>query len=162
MLEAVIAAAVLGILASIVLPKLSYMLDVIYVDYEIRRLHSTLHYTKSVCRIANYERFRLGQQSGYVGKALELQIQNSETPIYYRLKRQSYSEYLGDKHYFERDFSLRLKNNIGRAPINIGFDVYGDFSSSDNTKEGTLVLSKGKVQRTVVLQGYGRMRIDRQ
>ncbi|MBQ9478820.1 MAG: hypothetical protein IJU71_04620 [Selenomonadaceae bacterium] len=163
MLEAVIAAAVLGILASIVLPKLSYMLDAVYVDYEIRCLHSTLHYTKSACRLANYNRFGLGQQSGYVGNAFEVYIRRSATSDQYVL-RKNYPKpivYLGETHELEREFALYLKNDVDKTVISVGFDVHGDFAS-DSSKNDTLVLAKGNVKRTLVLQGYGRMRIDRQ
>ena len=159
MLEAVIATAVLGILASIVLPKLSYILDAVYVDYEIRRLHSTLHYTKSVCRIANYNKFGLGQQSGYVGNTFETYIRRSVTPNRYKVRKANGGADLGDTHELERDFTLYLKNDVGKTIISVGFDIHGDFASPQND---ALVLSKGKVKRTVMLQGYGRMRIDRQ
>ena len=155
MLEAVIATAVLGILASIVLPKLSYMLDVIYVDYEIRCMHSTMHYTKSASRLVNYNKFGLNPPSGYQGITLEMFIGKSGDLDCYCVQKYDSVNLLKSKRVLERSFTTNT-NTINKGRICFNYD--GDFVPAIN---GTMILSKGKVKRTLVLQGYGRARIDR-
>lgn len=154
MLEAALATAVLGILASIALPKLSYMLDVSYVDYEIKCLHSMMHYTKSICRLALYNDFGFGPQSGYTRNTIELRIKTADPDAYYVRKWDS-SDRIKENRYIERGFNLENYSVSGR----IRFDFNGDFNPGEN---GRILLLKNNLKRTLVLSGYGRARIDRE
>ncbi len=153
MIETVIATSVIAILCSIAVPRLSRMLDEVCVDYEIRCLHSALHYTQSVSRISQYQTFRFGVPTGYSMSYIECYMPSSGDARYVVRRPQVGSSSvfrIKEYHYLERGATL---NN----PITdqFRFRANGEFY----TTGGTLTLSKGKSKRYIALTNYGRIRI---
>lgn len=159
MLEAVLATAVLGILISIALPKIGRALDVSYVDYEIRCLHSMFHYTKSVSRLSTYADFGLGKQTGYDRNAIELLMLTGKdnNPNYYYVRKQDTIKPIRIKedHRLERKFEL-FTGAVGNPVL---FDVHGNLSSTNH--EGTITVRRDNLYRELIVTKYGRARINR-
>ena len=154
MLETVIATAVIGLLATIAIPKLSRALDVCYVDYEIRCLHSLMHYSKTVGRLAKYRDFGFGTQSGYDRNTFEfLLVYGNATADYYCVRPLNSSPRLKENHLLNRNFRFNVKN----VSSSIRFDTDGDFSPAQS---GNVNINKNNISRQLVLSGYGRARID--
>ena len=155
MLEAALATAVFGILISIALPTIGRSLDVSYVDYEIRCLHSMFHYTKSVSRLSKYEDFGVGVPPGYNRNAIELRLFTDANPNYYCVRKQDNTNPIRIKedHLLERKFTLSLSDDYNP----IVFGVHGDLSPANSF---TISLKKDNIGRNLVVTQYGRARID--
>ena len=157
MLEAALATAVVGILISIALPTIGRSLDVSYVDYEIRCLHSMFHYTKSVSRISSYNAFGFTRPLDYDVNAIELRLFTgiNNNPNYYCVRKKDNINpiRIRENHYLERQFELA----ISTVDNPILFDLYGDLSPAKN---GTVTIKKGNINRKLTVLQYGRGRID--
>ena len=152
MLEAVLAIAVIGILATIVIPKLDRALDEVYVDYEIRGLHSLVHYTQSVNRMNSYKPFGMGTPTGYSVKIVELSVINGYNKTNcYSVREYLQTERIKSQRYLERGFVLQLTN----LDSSIYFGADGN-----STKNGSITLRKDNIVRRLILTNYGRSRIS--
>ena len=161
MLEAVIVTAVIGILATIVLPKLDRALDEVCADYEIRNLHTLTHYAQSASRTLQYNTFGFGALKNHSFKYFGLVILNgvNQTNSYKirELGNVAVPKRLKPDHFLERDFKLML-SGVG-STMQFGLD--GKSASSG----GSITLNKGTVGkdsavRYLVLTQYGRVRIS--
>ena len=158
MLETVIATAVIGLLATIAIPKLSRALDVCYVDYEIRCLHSLMHYSKTVGRLASDQNFGLGDPIDYEDNSVELFIiyKSDYSDAYIMRKFNTIAPMpLTYYHTIERDFKFSLESTSSGS---FRFNSEGEFSPAKNE---TIVLIKDDIKRGLVLTQYGRIRIAR-
>lgn len=155
MLETVIALSIIGTLTALAVPKVARSLDNVCVDYEIRCLHSMLHYTQSVSRLSQYSTFKFNTPTGYSWNYMECRISGNAPLQYYDVKRPSTgskpSVQIKENHYLERN--VQINNPIGSS---FQFRVNGEF----NTTGGTLVISKGEFTRYLVLTNYGRIRMS--
>ena len=151
MIETVIATSVIAILCSIAVPRLSRMLDEVCVDYEIRCLHSALHYTQSVSRISQYQTFRFDVPTGYGMSIIECRLFAQTSPPQYCV-RKAVNPLTKIKEYHYLDRGSSITDPIGGQFM---FRANGEFY----TNGGTLTLSKGKSTRYIALTNYGRIRI---
>lgn len=152
MLEAVLATAVVGILISIALPKLSLALDVSYADYEIRCLHSMFHYAKSANRLSNYNSFGFNKMPVDVAELIFLTDAPGGATFYVRSNKNKNN--LKDRHVLKRNFRLNL-NSIN---FQTQFNVDGDLSPAAS---GSITLKNDNVSRKLTVTHYGRARIER-
>ena len=154
MIETVIATTVIGILFSVAVPRFSRMLDEVCVDYEIRCLHSMLHYTQSVSRISQYTTFKFTTPTGYGMNTIECRVFTAASPQYYCVRKLNQSARIKEDHYLERD-----------AHITNAFES-GSFTFRANSEHtqgsDSLTISKGTFKRYLVMTDYGRIRISNQ
>ena len=151
MIETVIATTVIGILFSVAVPRFSRMLDEVCVDYEIRCLHSMIHYTQSVSRISQYNTFKFTTPSGYGMNTIECRVFTTASPQYYCVRKLDVSERIKENHYLERDVKI---NNPFKESFR--FRANGELNQTGND----LRISKGTFNRYLVLTNYGRIRIS--
>ena len=153
MLETVIALSIMGTLTALAVPKVARSLDNVCVDYEIRCLHSTLHYTQSVSRISMYQLFRFDALPYYDANSIECYISQASALRY--CVRTSGNSPKRFKGYYYLENGLKIINPIDAR---IKFGVNGELSQ----KGGTITISKGQCSRYLVLTNYGRIRISNQ
>lgn len=151
MLETVLATTVIAILASIALPRVSRMLDNVCVDYEIRCLHSMVHYTQSLSRISQYSTFKFDTPSGYGMPTIECRVFTNASPQYYCVRKYDASERIKENHYLERD--VKITNPFKDS---FRFRANGELNQNGND----LKISKGTFNRYLILTNYGRIRIS--
>lgn len=151
MIETVIATTVIAILASIALPKVSRMLDEVCVDYEIRCLHSMIHYTQSASRISQYNTFKFTTPSGYGMPTIECRVFTDASPQYYCVRKLNASERIKENHYLERNVKI---NNPFKESFR--FQANGELTQTGND----LRISNGTFNRYLVMTNYGRIRIS--
>ena len=155
MLEAVIATAIIGVLASIALPKLGNMLDTVYLDYEIRGLHSMIHYTQSSARLSTYKTFGCAVPKQYDYTSIECLLVASATGAnsYQVRKRDNSDKRLKEKRVLERGFFLSLN----KFSSSLRFSPDGNLSPATSSH---ISIEKRNLYRYLVLTGYGRARIS--
>ena len=153
MIETVIATTVIGILFSVAVPRFSRMLDEVCVDYEIRCLHSMLHYTQSVSRISQYTTFNFNTPTGYSASTIiECRIFTSTSPHQYCVRKLNQSDRIKEDHYLERDAHITNAFKSGSFTFR---------ANSEHTQgSDSLTISKGTSNRYLVLTNYGRIRIS--
>ena len=157
MLETMIATAVIVILASSSLPKVGGMLDAVYVDCEIRALHSLMHYTQSAGRISSYSLFGFEKPFSYNTNTIELFIatdNGSNATPYYCVRKLNTAARIKEDRRLERNFKISL-NNVDSSTR---FNVHGDPSP---VHAGSITVRKDTVARKLVLTDYGRIKIER-
>ena len=127
------------------------MLDEVCVDYEIRCLHSLMHYTQSSSRISQASSFGLGKTPGYlIETMIECVVRPSESRFF--MRKYEAENRLKTDHYLERGFKFS-----GSFEESFRFRANGESVQSN----ATIDLSKGAIKRSLVLTNYGRIRIDR-
>ncbi len=154
MLEAVIATAIIGVLASIALPKLGNMLDEVYADYEIRGVHSLAHYAQSVSRMATYKTFGFNYAKGYSIKNIEFAVSNTLGKTqHYSVRQYQKSERIKEQHFLKHDFIFSL-TGLGSS---IRFRANGNLIESG----GHILLQNEtrKVRKYLYITNYGRISI---
>ncbi len=151
MLETVIALSIIGTLTALAVPKFARSLDNVCVDYEIRCLHSMLHYTQSVSRLNQYATFKFNTPTGYSTPTIECRVFTGTSTPYYCVRKLNASERIKENHYLERD--VKITNPFKES---FRFRANGELTQTGND----LKISKGTFNRYLILTNYGRIRMS--
>ena len=155
MLETVIALSIMGTLTALAVPKFARSLDNVCVDYEIRCLHSMLHYTQSVSRLSQYNTFNFDTPTGCGMSVIECRLSAGTSPPQYCVRKavNPFTK-IKEYHYLERD----VKINNPFTTVTPRFRANGEHAPGS----GTITISKENFKRYLVLTNYGRIRMSNQ
>ena len=145
-LEVVIVAAIVAIFATAAVPKMARVLDKVQLDYEMKRLYSTLNFARSLGKSSTYKPLIFDaslfeNQSG----AVELQIRNDRDTIAknrYEIWRPASSSVRYYRHYLSGGVKLDFD---GASPMQIHFDKSPSYSSMNDTVTLTSKFGKAYV-----------------
>ena len=153
-LEVVIVAAIVAIFATAALPKMSRVLDKVQLDYEMKRLYSTLELGRSLGKSSAYKTsiFNPNLFEGQSGN-VELQIRkDSDTTAKnrYEIWRPASSSVRYYRHYLS---GVKLSFE-GASPMQIHFDKSPSYSSMN----GTITLTSKFGKAYITSNSVGRFR----
>ncbi len=152
-LEIILATAIIAILATVTVPKMARVLDKISLNYEMKRLYSTLHFTRSVDKLTKYNVSIFTNVFDTGAGRVRLHIQKTNYLI--KHENNSLTDFI-DKHFWASGFQF----SYPAALKIIAFDSQGKGLNANNgAADGTITLtSRFGDKAYITVNSVGRIR----
>lgn len=154
-LEVVIVAAIVAIFATVAVPNAARILGKVQLDYEMKRLYSTLEFGRSLGKSSTYKPVVFGSKlvDGYSNQ-IEMNIRKDSDTV----AKNSYEIQIVGKS--EKYYQHNLRGDVklifnGGSPLTVTFDDAGKYSSMNGTVTLTSKFGKAYVTADSVGRFHG-------
>ena len=123
-LEIILVTAIIGILATVVVPKMSYIVGQVALNYELKRLYSELNFARSIGKISDYRPSVMANKVNDSREPVFLRINRSANKYELRRSQSGAVDLILNQHKLQNGITFANKNSE-----NIKFDNPSRFSS---------------------------------
>ena len=146
-LEIILVMAIISLLATVALPKMTKFLDTANLNYEVKKFYSEFLFAKSVSRSSNYYATIFSGAPISNGKGINFSLFDDNYQILY-----SYTP-ICETNFFPKNFKIYCPSNLRTVPLSQG--------RLNKAVSGTYVFTSPlNNRRYIKLDSVGRIRID--